>query len=99
MSGFAVYGKMTAKPGLRDELIELLRATIDKLGDPPGLLSYTINTPIGDQDTLWITEAWTSREAHDTATKTQANKAETARIMTLLAAPPDGVYGETVLSR
>lgn len=99
MSGFAVYGKMTAKPGQRAELIELLRATIAKLGDPPGLLSYTINTPLGDQDTLWVTEAWTSRDAHDTATKTTANKAETARIMAMLAAPPDAAYGEIVLSR
>lgn len=99
MSGFAVYGKMTAKPGERDALIKLLRAAIAKLGDPPGLISYTVNTPLDDPDTLWVSEAWTDREAHDTATKTTANKAETARIFELLAAPPESAYGEIVLSR
>jgi quinol monooxygenase YgiN len=99
MTGFAVYGRMTARPGLRGELIDLLRVTIDALGNPPGLLSYSINTVIDDPDTLWITQTWTDRAAHDTTTKTTANKAESARIADLLAAPPEGAYGEIVESR
>ena len=94
MTEFAVHGIMTTKPGGRDELIDLLRVTIGALGDAPGLLDYTINTVLDDPDKLWITERWTSKSAHDTVTKTTANKAETARIMELLAAPPVSNYGE-----
>jgi len=96
MTEFAVHGTMTAKPGRRDELVDLMRTTIAALGDAPGLLDYTINTVLDDPDTLWITERWTSKTAHDTVTKTAANKAETARIMDVLAAPPVSAYGEVV---
>jgi quinol monooxygenase YgiN len=96
MPEFAVHGIMTAKPGRRTELVDLMRATITALGDAPGLLDYTINTALDDPDTLWITQRWTSKTAHDTVTKTAANKAETARIMDLLAKPPLSAYGDVV---
>lgn len=96
MPEFAVHGTLTAKPGRRGELVELMRATIAALGDAPGLLDYTINVAIDDPDTLWVTERWTSRTAHDTVTKTAANKAQTARIVDLLAAPLVSGYGEVV---
>jgi quinol monooxygenase YgiN len=96
MAEFSVHGIMTAKPGRRDELVDLMRATVAALGDAPGLLDYTINTVLDDPDTLWMTQRWTSKAAHDTVTKTAANKAETARIMDLLAARPISAYGEVV---
>jgi quinol monooxygenase YgiN len=96
MSEFAVHGIMTAKPGRRAELVDLMRSTIAALGDAPGLLDYSINTVLDDPDTLWVTERWTSKDAHDTVTKTAANKAETARIVDLLAAPLVSAHGEVV---
>ena len=96
MAEFAVHGIMTAKPGHRAELVDLMRATVAALGDAPGLLDYAINVVLDDPDTLWITQRWTSKDAHDAVTKTSANKAETARIMDLLAKPPLSAYGEVI---
>jgi quinol monooxygenase YgiN len=96
MAGFAVYSRMTARSGERDALIEEIRAAVAALGEPPGLLDYTINTVLDDPDSLWVTEIWTTKDAHDTATRTTANKARTARFAELLAAAPDSAYGEIV---
>ena len=96
MNDFAAYGRMTARPGQRDALIEEIRAAIAALGDPPGLLDYTINTALDDPDTVWVTEIWTTKAAHDTATRTKPNKERTARFAELLAAAPESVYGEVV---
>ncbi|HEV3359197.1 MAG TPA: antibiotic biosynthesis monooxygenase family protein [Pseudonocardiaceae bacterium] len=96
MTGFAVYGTMTARPGQRAALIDEIRTAIAALDEPPGLLDYTINTVLDDPDALWITEVWTTKDAHDTATRTTANKARTARFAELLAAAPHSAYGEIV---
>jgi quinol monooxygenase YgiN len=96
MTGFAVYGRMTAKPGRRDALIDALRESIIALGEPAGLRDYTFNAALDDPDTLWITQIWTTKSAHDTATKTEANKARTRALADLLAEPIEGRYGEIV---
>jgi quinol monooxygenase YgiN len=96
MAGFAVYGRMTAKPGLRDAVIDALHASIAALGEPAGLCDYTVNVAFDDPDTLWITQIWTTKAAHDAATGTEANKARTRALADLLAEPIDGRYGEIV---
>ncbi len=58
---YGLIGKMTARPGKRDELVRIL---LDGVAGMPGCLSYVIaNDPI-DPDLIWITEAWESRDAH-----------------------------------
>ena len=81
MTGFAVYGRMTAKPGQRDALVAALHDSIIALDDP---------------DILWITQVWTTKAAHDAATKTDANKARTRALTDLLAEPFEGRYGEVI---
>lgn len=96
MAGFAVYGRMTAKPGRRDALIDALRESITALGEPAGLRDYTFNAALDDPDTLWVTQIWTTKAAHDTATKIEVNKARTRALADLLAEPIESRYGEIV---
>lgn len=96
MAEFAVFGRMTAKPGQRDALLAAMREAVTALDNPAGLLDYTLNAALDDPDTLWITQRWSSKAAHDTATKTEANKARTRAFADLLAATPEGSYGEVV---
>ena len=87
---------MTAQRGKRDALIAAMRESMAALGEPAGLLDYTFNAALDDPDTLWITEVWTTKAAHDTATTTEANKARTGALHALLAEAPEGRYGEVV---
>lgn len=58
---YGLIGKMTAADGQRDTLSAIL---LEGLQNMPGNLSYIVaNDPV-DANTLWITEAWTDKDAH-----------------------------------
>lgn len=62
--GQPMYGlivKMTARPGKRDALIDIL---LNGVSDMPGCLSYIVAQDPASRDLIWITEVWVSREAH-----------------------------------
>lgn len=58
---YGLIGKMTAKAGHRDELIEVL---VQGVAGMPGCLSYVVASDPTDPDLIWVTEAWVSKEAH-----------------------------------
>ena len=58
---YGIIGQMKVAPGKRDELIAIL---VDGTREMPGNLSYTISTDDSDENAIWITEYWTSKEAH-----------------------------------
>ncbi|QAY79237.1 putative quinol monooxygenase [Sphingosinicella sp. BN140058] len=60
-SRYGLIGKVTAKPGKRAELARIL---LDGVSGMPGCLSYIVAEDPADADTLWITEAWTDKDAH-----------------------------------
>ena len=68
---FSVYGRMTALPGRRDELIAVVVDGLRAGGDDSGLLTYSINTAFDDPDTLWLTQLWIDKEAHDATTRSE----------------------------
>ena len=58
---YGLIGKMTAQPGHRDELVRIL---IDGVSGLPGCLSYIVAVDPLEPETIWMTEAWQSKEAH-----------------------------------
>ncbi|WP_020399801.1 putative quinol monooxygenase [Kordiimonas gwangyangensis] len=63
---FGLIGKFTAKAGTRDELGSIL---LEGIGGMPGCLSYVVATDPADENALWITEVWDSRESHEGSLK------------------------------
>ncbi|MGW5352025.1 putative quinol monooxygenase [Streptomyces sp. NPDC004031] len=93
---FSVYGRMTALPGRRDELAAVLAEGFRAGGEGSGLLAYSVNEALDDPDTLWLTQLWVDKDAHDTTTRSAAVAAVSARVPSLLAAAPEGCYGHAV---
>jgi quinol monooxygenase YgiN len=58
---YGLIGKMKTVSGQRDALISIL---LEGTGDMPGCLSYIIATDPADENAIWITEVWDSRESH-----------------------------------
>lgn len=58
---YGLISQMLAKPGQRDELIRILLEGTEKM---PGCLSYIISKDLEDDNALWISEVWESRESH-----------------------------------
>jgi len=93
---FSVYGRMTALPGRRDELIALLLGGFRAGGDDSGLLAFSINTAFDDPDTIWLTQLWIDKEAHDATTRSEPVAAVSRQVPPLLAQQPEGFYGHAV---
>ncbi|WP_055588307.1 putative quinol monooxygenase [Streptacidiphilus griseoplanus] len=93
---FSVYGRMTALPGRRDELIAVLRDGFRAGGYDTGLLNYSINTAFDDPDTIWLTQLWINKEAHDATTRSEPVAAVSSQVPPLLARQPEGFYGHAV---
>ncbi|MFB7718717.1 putative quinol monooxygenase [Nocardia sp. NPDC056100] len=99
MSGenmFSVYGRMTALPGRRDELIAVLLAGLRAGDQDGGLISFSINAAVDDPDTVWLTQLWVDKAAHDATTRSEPVAAVSRQVPALLAGQPEGHYGHTV---
>jgi quinol monooxygenase YgiN len=59
---YGLIGKMTAVPGQRDALIEIL---LEGVSGMPGCLSYIVAKDPVDANAIWITEVWNSKESHE----------------------------------
>ena len=79
---YGVIGQMKATPGQRDALIGYLTAGSQ---DMPGNLAYLIAKDNGDADALWITEIWTTPEAHLASLKLPQVQAAIAKARPIIA--------------
>ena len=81
-SMYGLIGKMTAAPGKRDELIDILVAGT---GTMPGCLSYVIAKDATNPDGIWITEVWDSPSSHKASLSLPAVQDAIARGKPLIA--------------
>ena len=63
---YALHGRFVATPGNGDALAALLleAAEVLRAGFPSCRL-YLVSRSAHDDDSVWVTEVWTDREAHD----------------------------------
>ncbi|MEW5684225.1 MAG: putative quinol monooxygenase [Pseudomonadota bacterium] len=79
---YGLIGKMIAKPGQRDRLVELLLAGT---GAMPGCRSYVIAADATNADAIWITEVWDSAASHQASLKLPAVQAAIREARPLIA--------------
>jgi quinol monooxygenase YgiN len=61
---YGLHSQLTTKPGERDKLVATLLQAATLLKENSECIQYLIGTT--DQpDTIWVTEVWSSKEAHD----------------------------------
>lgn len=58
---YGLIGKLKATKGQRDVLIAIL---LNGVTDISGCLSYVVAQDPTDEDAIWITEVWDSKESH-----------------------------------
>jgi len=79
---YGLMGKMIATPGQRDSLIAIL---LEGTGAMPGCLSYIVAKDLKDENAIWITEVWDSKDSHAASLKLPAVQAAIARGRPLIA--------------
>jgi quinol monooxygenase YgiN len=82
-----MHGCFTARPGQGDALAAILLEAADALRANDACLLYVVSRE--DADTIWVTEAWTDRDAHAASLDDPAAKDQIARAMPLIAGIDD----------
>jgi quinol monooxygenase YgiN len=59
---YGMIGKMTTSAGKRAEVLSLLLQAVKEM---PGCLSYVVAQDPADENGIWITEVWDSKDSHD----------------------------------
>jgi len=85
MSKFGMYAKFTAKPGQRDALATILLESAAAAEAIDECELYLINISDTEPDILWVTEVWSSPEAHGASLTLEDTQAAIRRAMPLIA--------------
>ena len=91
MDRFALYGKLVAHPGERDALVEVLLEAADLLGEVPECHLYVVNILEDDPDAVWVTEVWSTAEAHAASLQDERVQAIVQRGRPLISDMPQQV--------
>ncbi|HEX7255595.1 MAG TPA: antibiotic biosynthesis monooxygenase [Gaiellaceae bacterium] len=85
---FGLHGRLLAREGGGDELEAILLEAAEALNANRDCLLYVVSRQPDDPEAVWVTEAWTSREAHRASLEDPATRALIQRAMPLIAEPP-----------
>jgi quinol monooxygenase YgiN len=82
---FGMHGCFKAQRGQGDTLSGILLEAAESMRANDACLLYVVSRELGDPESIWVTEAWTDREAHDASLDVPGAKEQIARAMPLLA--------------
>jgi quinol monooxygenase YgiN len=88
-----LIGKMIAAPGQREALIAVL---LEGIEDMPGCLSYVVARDVKDENAIWISEVWDSKESHSASLQLPSVQAAIAKGRPMIAGFGDYVTTEPV---
>jgi quinol monooxygenase YgiN len=80
-----MHGRFRAEPGQGDPLSAILLEAAEALRANESCLLYVVSRELDDPDTIWVTEAWTDRDAHAASLDDPAAKEQIARALPLIA--------------
>jgi quinol monooxygenase YgiN len=78
-----MHGCFKARPGQGEALAAILLEAAESMRANDACLLYVVSRE--DADTLWVTEAWTNRAAHDASLDVPGAKEQIARAVPLIA--------------
>jgi quinol monooxygenase YgiN len=82
---FGMHGRFNAQPGHGEALAAILLEAADALRADERCLLYVVSRDLDDPDAIWVTEAWTDREAHDASLQAPGVPEMIARARPLIA--------------
>jgi quinol monooxygenase YgiN len=85
MGRFGLCGIMTAHPGQRDALRDLLLEAANVVANLPGCELWIVNTMPDNPDAIWVTEVWRSEADHAASLAGDDVRAIIARARPLIA--------------
>ncbi len=85
---YALLNRLTAKPGQRQRLVEVLLESGKLFEDNSACLLYLVSESTDDPNLVWVVDLWTSQQAHAEALKTPELQPFVEQAMPLLQSMP-----------
>ena len=85
---YGLFGKFSAQPGQRDELVQYLLQAASLLEANPGCLQYVVSTS-EEPDAVWVSEVWVDKAAHDSSLEPEDIRALIQQARPLIAGMSD----------
>lgn len=89
MNKYGLHGKLTSKAGEIEKLTQVLLEASKLVSSAKGCHLYLISRDKTDTDSIWVTEAWDSKEDHDNSLNNEAVKALIYQAMPLIDGRPE----------
>ena len=89
MAKVAVIAKITALPGMRDEVVAVLNDVVAATGDEAGTLLYAMNLDKAEEDVIWFYELYTDDAALAAHGGSEAMKAAGGKLRDKAAGRPE----------
>ena len=64
---FALINRLTAKPGKRRQVIDILLESGERFSENPACLLYLVSEDSHDPNVIWVEDLWTSQAEHSAA--------------------------------
>lgn len=88
MNKYLLHGKLTAKDGNGEMLTSILLEASNLVSTANGCNLYVISKDNNDNNTVWITEIWESKEDHDNSLKVEGVKELISKAIPILEGQP-----------
>lgn len=88
MNAYFLHGKLSALPGQRTALADILLEAADLMREVSSCRLYAVGIDPDDIQSVYVTEVWESQQAHDDALKAEAVRTLITQAMPLLSGPP-----------
>jgi len=86
---YALINRLTAKPGQRDRVVEMLLESGKLFDDNPACELSMVAESVEDPDVIWVIDRWTSREDHEKALQQPELRPFVEKTVPLLVAMPE----------
>jgi quinol monooxygenase YgiN len=88
----ALINRLTAKPGHRQEVVEILVESGRLFDGNEACLLYLVSESQDDSNVIWVVDLWTTEAAHTEALKAPALRPFVERAMPLLEGMPEQIH-------
>jgi quinol monooxygenase YgiN len=88
---YALVNKLTAKPGQRDHVVEILIESGKSFDDNDACQLYLVAAAVDDPDAIWVIDRWTSKEEHERALQAPELRPFVEQAMPLLVGMPEQI--------
>ena len=86
-----LLNRLTAKPGKRQRVVQILLESGKLFDDNPACLQYLVSESKEDPNVIWVTDLWTSEQEHAEALKVPELRPFVEESMQLLEGMPEQI--------